>query len=84
MKRISPKMCILCVCVKINKRSLNLFVFGSCFRTLAVILFQIYLFFHVERTKRGVWKEREQRETRIEEEQREAAAKRKNRDKQRN
>ena len=29
--------------VKIDVR-LNLFVFGSCFRTLAVILFQIYLF----------------------------------------
>jgi len=78
-----PRKCAYCVSV-LNKRSLNLFVFGSCFRTLAVILFQIYLFFHVERTKRGVWKEREQRETRIEEEQREAAAKRKNRDKQRN
>ena len=35
-----PKMCILCVCIIINKRVLNLFVFGSCFRTLAVILFQ--------------------------------------------
>ena len=39
-----PKMCILCVCIIINKRVLNLFVFGSCFRTLAVILCQN--FFH--------------------------------------
>ena len=31
--------------VKIDVR-LNLFVFGSCFRTLAVILFQIYLFIY--------------------------------------
>ena len=38
------KICILCVCVKINV-SLNLFVFGSRFRTLAVavILFKISL-----------------------------------------
>ena len=45
--RISPKICILCFSVKLNKRSfepflLLLFVFGSCFRTLAVILFQIF------------------------------------------
>ena len=61
---------------------LNLFVFGSCFRTLAVILFQIYLFFSCgENKKRSI--DREQRATRIEE-QREAAAKRKSRDKQRN
>ena len=39
MKGISPKMCILCVRVKINK----LFVLGSCFRTSAVILFQIFV-----------------------------------------
>ena len=37
-KGISPKMCILWVRVL-----LNLFVFGSCFRTLAVILFQIFV-----------------------------------------
>ena len=40
IKEISPKICILCVRVKISVR-LNLLVFGSCFRTLAVILFQI-------------------------------------------
>ena len=45
MKGISLKMCILCVHVKINKRSFEPFcVFGSCFRTLAVILFQILYF----------------------------------------
>ena len=38
-------MCILCVHVKINKRSIKLLcVFGSCFRTLVVILFQIFFF----------------------------------------
>ena len=35
---------ILCVRVKINVR-LKLFVFGSCFRTLAVIRFQFVCFF---------------------------------------
>ena len=40
IKEISPTICILCVRVKISVR-LNLLVFGSCFRTLAVILFQI-------------------------------------------
>ena len=41
---------ILCVRVKINKHSLELFfVFGSCFRTLAGILFQIcFLIFAIE------------------------------------
>ena len=41
-KGISPKICILCVRV-ILKISVfwNVFVFGFCFRTLAVILFQI-------------------------------------------
>jgi len=38
-----PKMCILCVCVKINKVCVILFVFGSCFRMLAVILSQIFI-----------------------------------------
>ena len=57
-KEITPKICRLCVCVKINKRSsepfmcldpnkqrsfsffniLRVCVFGSCFRTLSVIL----------------------------------------------
>ena len=41
IKGISLKMCIVCVRVKISVR-LNLFVFGSCFRLLAVILFQIF------------------------------------------
>ena len=36
-------MWILCIRVEINKRSFELFVFGSCFRTLAVILFQIFV-----------------------------------------
>ena len=40
IKEISPKICILCVRVKISVR-LNFLVFGSFFRTLAVILFQI-------------------------------------------
>ena len=31
IKGISPKFCLLCVRVKINKRSLDLFVFGSYF-----------------------------------------------------
>ena len=40
-------MCILCVRVKINKR-----LFGSCFRTLVVILFQIIFQFIAELTRR--------------------------------
>ena len=36
-------MCIVCVRVRINRVRLNLFVLGSCFRTLAVILFQIFV-----------------------------------------
>ena len=31
IKEISPKMCVLCVRVQINKRSFELFVFGSLF-----------------------------------------------------
>ena len=34
----------MCVLVKLNKRSFEVFVFGSFFRTLAVILFQIIIF----------------------------------------
>ena len=40
-------MC-MAYCVSVSKLitvHLNLFVFGSCFRTLAVILFQIWFFF---------------------------------------
>ena len=40
-------MCILCVRVKTNKCSFEPFVFGSCFRTLAVILFQIVIVYPV-------------------------------------
>ena len=47
IKGISPKICILCVRVKINKR-----LFGSCFRTLVVILFQIIFQFIAELTRR--------------------------------
>ena len=36
-------MCILCVRVKINKRSFEPFVSESCFRTLAVNWFQIFV-----------------------------------------
>jgi len=36
-----PRKYAYCVRVKINKPSFEPFVFGSCFRTLAVILFQI-------------------------------------------
>ena len=40
IKRISPKICILCVRVKMNKRSFKpFFVFGSCFRMLTVFFF---------------------------------------------
>ena len=43
-KGISRKICILCVHVKIKNVCWNLFVYGSCFRMLAVILFQIFVF----------------------------------------
>ena len=58
IKGISPKICIPCVRVKINKRCLNLFVFGSSFRTLAVILFQIKKFINIFR-ERQTERERE-------------------------
>ena len=44
IKWISPKMCILCVRVKINKRSFEPFYVWILFRTLAVILFLLLFF----------------------------------------
>ena len=44
-KGITPKICRLCVCVLINKRAFEPFIsFGSCFRTLAVILVVVFVF----------------------------------------